>query len=87
MKITEHICRTKIKHFMIMQVPMIYCCCLSYSGGRDKEYPDLRSATQIDHEAWSCKYPTQERAGGVAQVLEHLTSKHEALSSGLQKNY
>jgi hypothetical protein len=29
----------------------------------------------------SPKYPTQNRAGGVAEVVEHLSSKHEALSS------
>jgi hypothetical protein len=27
------------------------------------------------------KYPTQKRAGGVAQVVEHLLSKREALNS------
>jgi hypothetical protein len=32
-------------------------------------------------ETLSQKYPTQERAGGVAQVIEYLSSKCEALSS------
>jgi hypothetical protein len=27
----------------------------------------------------SQKYPTQKRAGGMAQVIGHLPSKHEAL--------
>jgi hypothetical protein len=29
----------------------------------------------------SQKYPTQKRTGGMAQVVEHLPSKHEALNS------
>jgi hypothetical protein len=34
------------------------------------------------HETLSQKYPTQNRTGGVSQVVE-LPSKHEALSSSL----
>jgi hypothetical protein len=33
---------------------------------------------QIVHETLSWKYPTQKRAGRVAQVVEHLPSKREA---------
>jgi hypothetical protein len=36
---------------------------------------------QIVQETLSEKYPTQKRAGGVAQVVECLPSQHEALSS------
>jgi hypothetical protein len=36
---------------------------------------------QIACESLSWKYPTQKRAGGVVQVVEHLPSKCEALSS------
>jgi hypothetical protein len=32
---------------------------------------------QIVRKTLSWKYPTQKRAGGVAQVVERLTSKHE----------
>jgi hypothetical protein len=32
-------------------------------------------------ETLSQKYPTCKRAGGMVQVIEHLSSKHEALSS------
>jgi hypothetical protein len=36
---------------------------------------------QVVRETLSQKYPTQNRAGEVAQVVEYLFSKHEALSS------
>jgi hypothetical protein len=36
---------------------------------------------QIVLETISQKYPTQNRAGGVTQVVEHLPHKCEALSS------
>jgi hypothetical protein len=36
---------------------------------------------QIVHETVSQKYQTQNRAGRMTQVLEHLPSKREALSS------
>jgi hypothetical protein len=36
---------------------------------------------QIVHETLSQKYSSQNRAGGVAQVVEHLLRKHEALSA------
>jgi hypothetical protein len=37
--------------------------------------------TQAKSETLSQKYPTQKRASGVAQVVEHLPSKLEALTS------
>jgi predicted nucleic acid-binding Zn ribbon protein len=40
-----------------------------------------RQSRQIVYKTLSWKYLTQERAGGVAQVVEHLCSKCEALSS------
>jgi hypothetical protein len=36
---------------------------------------------QIVHETPSRKYPTEKRAGGVAQVVQCWPSKHEALNS------
>jgi hypothetical protein len=36
---------------------------------------------QVVHETLPRKYPTQKRASRVAQVVEDLPSKHEALSS------
>jgi hypothetical protein len=36
---------------------------------------------QMVHETLSQKYPIQNRTGEVAQVIKHLSSKHEALSS------
>jgi hypothetical protein len=36
---------------------------------------------QIVHKTLSRKYPTQNRAGGVVQVAEHLFNKNEVLSS------
>jgi hypothetical protein len=38
---------------------------------------------QIAHETQSRQYPTPKRAGDVVQVIEHLLSKCEALSSNL----
>jgi hypothetical protein len=35
---------------------------------------------QIVHETLSQKYPIQKRASGVDQVIEHMSSKQEALS-------
>jgi hypothetical protein len=36
---------------------------------------------QIDHKTLSPKYPTLNITGGEVQVVEHLPSKREALSS------
>jgi hypothetical protein len=41
----------------------------------------IRRSALAKSETLSQKYPTQKRAGGVAQVVEHLPSKCEALSS------
>jgi hypothetical protein len=43
----------------------------------------LKPAGQIVRENLSQKYPTQKRTGGVAQMVEHPTSKHKALRSNL----
>jgi hypothetical protein len=48
----------------------------SYPGGRNQEN---HGPGQTVGETLSPKYPTQKRAGGVAQVVECLHSKHEAL--------
>jgi hypothetical protein len=52
-------------------------CNPSYSEGSWFEV----SPKQIVQEPLSQKYPTKKRAGGMAQVVEHLPSKCEALSS------
>jgi hypothetical protein len=52
----------------------------SYSGGRDQEDHGWKLVHIRVWETLSRKYPTQKRAGEVAQVLKHLPSKHEALS-------
>jgi hypothetical protein len=52
---------------------VVHICNPSYSGGRDQEDPVLKILSQ--------KYPTQKRTGRVAQVVEHLPSKCEVLSS------
>jgi hypothetical protein len=51
----------------------------NYSGGRDQEDHDLR-AFQAKGETLSQRYTTQKRAGRVAQVVQPLPSKHEALT-------
>jgi hypothetical protein len=38
----------------------------------------LATQGQIVHEPLSQKHPTQNRAGGVAQVVAHLSSKYES---------
>jgi hypothetical protein len=40
-----------------------------------------RQPRQIVHEPLSQKYPVQKRAGGVAEAVQHLPSKHKTLSS------
>jgi hypothetical protein len=57
-------------------VPLAHACNPSYSGGSRFEV----SPGQIVRETLSQKYPTQKRAGKVAQVVERLPSKYEALS-------
>jgi hypothetical protein len=52
----------------------------SNSGGRDQEDLDSKPAQAVC-ETLSQKYSTQNRAGGVTQVIELLSSKNEAPSS------
>jgi hypothetical protein len=56
----------------------------SYLGGRDQEDCSLRPALANSSRDRFLKYPTQKRAGRVTQVVEHLPSKCEALSSNLR---
>jgi 2,3-bisphosphoglycerate-independent phosphoglycerate mutase len=51
----------------------------SYSGGRDQE--NCGQPRHIVHETLSQKKPNVKKAGRVAQVVECLLSKSEALSS------
>jgi hypothetical protein len=55
------------------QVPEAHACNPSYSGGLQFK----ASPRQIVHETLSQKYPTQKRAGGVAQG-EGLSSNHSS---------
>jgi hypothetical protein len=57
-----------------------HTCNLSYSGGRDQEDCGSKPTWQAVHKILSLKYATQNRAGGVAQVVAHMPGKHVALS-------
>jgi hypothetical protein len=46
-----------------------HACNPSYSGGRDQEDLGLRLTLQIVFETLPKKYPTQKRAGDMAQVV------------------
>jgi hypothetical protein len=58
------------------QAPETHACNLSYSGGRDHEDRGSKPA-QVNCEILPQKYPTQERAGRMAQVVERLPSQCE----------
>jgi hypothetical protein len=62
------------------QAPMVHACNPSYSGGRDQEDCSWKPA-QILCNILFGKYPTQNRAEDMAQVVEGLPSKQEALHS------
>jgi hypothetical protein len=62
-------------------VPVVHTCNPRYSGDRDQEDSGSKPAWQIVRETLSQKYPTQKWAGGVAQAVQHLPSKCEALGS------
>jgi hypothetical protein len=64
---------SSLKIFKLSQAPVAHTCHPSYLGGKDQE--DRGSPRQIVRETLSQKYPTQNRAGRVAQVVEHLPSK------------
>jgi hypothetical protein len=52
-----------------------HACYSSYLGGRYQEDHSLKLARQIVCETLSQKYPTENRAGRVMQVVEYLPSK------------
>jgi hypothetical protein len=56
-----------------------YACNPSYSGGRDQEDHGSKPAWQIVYKTLSRKYPSQKRAGGVAQSVgpEFKTQYHK----------
>jgi hypothetical protein len=58
------------------RAPVAHACNPRYSGGRDQEDHSLKPAWEN-----SPQYPTQNRAGKVVQVVEHLPHKFEAWSS------
>jgi hypothetical protein len=59
-----------------------HACNPSYLGGRDQENCGLKPAPgKLVQETVSQKNPTQNRPSRVAQVVELLPSKCEALSS------
>jgi hypothetical protein len=62
------------------QAPVTHARNPSYSGGRDQEDHYLKPGRE-DSSRDSILKNTQKRAGGVAQAIEHLPSKCEALSS------
>jgi hypothetical protein len=60
---------------------MADACSPSYSGGRDQENLGSKPAQTNSLGRPSWKYPTSNRASGVARVVEHLPNKLKALSS------
>jgi hypothetical protein len=56
-------------------------CNSNYSGGRDQEDHGSKPAQGHSSKDPILKIPNIKKAGGVAQVVEHLSSKCEALSS------
>jgi hypothetical protein len=57
-----------------------HTCNPSYSGGRDQEDHGSKPAQAYSLRDPNLKIHNTKRAGGVAQVVEHLSSKSEALS-------
>jgi hypothetical protein len=62
------------------QVPVAHACNPSYLGGRDQEDCSSKPA-QANSLQDPISNPPQNRVEGVPQVVEHLPSKCEALSS------
>jgi hypothetical protein len=60
---------------------VVHACNPSYSGGRNQKDHSSKPAGKINCETLSQKYSTQNRAGGVTQVIQCLPNKCEALSS------
>jgi hypothetical protein len=65
----------------ICPVLVAHFCNPSYSGGKIRRIMVRSQPGQTVYETLFLKYPTQNRAKGVAQVLEQLCSKYDALSS------
>jgi hypothetical protein len=65
----------------VCQVSMAHICSPSYSGGRDQEDHSSKSAQANSSQYPISKILNTKRAGRVAQGVECLPSKHEALSS------
>jgi hypothetical protein len=68
-------CRT-IKKVELIHVSVIHTLAIQEARWWFKASPG-----QIDFKTLSRKSPTQNRVGGVTQVVEHLSSKCKALSS------
>jgi hypothetical protein len=64
-------------------VLVAHTCNPRYSGGRDQKDQLEANPRQIVHKTLSQNYSRQNRAGGVAQVVDGLPSNCEALSSNL----
>jgi hypothetical protein len=62
-------------------VPLVCVCNPSYLGSRIRKMEFQSQSGQTVHKTLSWKYLTQKRAGRVAQVVEHLPSNCEVLSS------
>jgi hypothetical protein len=58
-----------------------YACNPSYSKAEVRKLTVPGQLGQIVYKTPSQKHPTRKRAGGVTQVVEHLPSKYEDLSS------
>jgi hypothetical protein len=58
---------------------MAHICNPNYSGDRDQEDCSSKPAPDTVCDTLSQKYPTQKRAGGVVQEVEHLPSTLEGL--------
>jgi hypothetical protein len=71
----------------------VHACNPSYSVGRDQEDLGLKPAQvnssrdPISNKTKQNKNHYKKRAGGVTQAVEHLSSKHEALSSNSSAAY
>jgi hypothetical protein len=56
------------------QVPVAHTCNSSYREAKIRRIKVQGQPEQIVQETLSRKYPTQKRTGGMAQVVEYLTS-------------
>jgi hypothetical protein len=65
----------------VQPVLVSYACNPSYSGGRDQEDCCLKPAQENSSPELILKNPSQKRACGMAQVVDCLPSRHEALGT------